>query len=121
NPKAAVAVGIKVGKGEIDFCSSDLDLSIERRFRTSFDPGITPEALHRLLIRGISELREEDERRLAGIGVAVSGVVDQAARSVLYSPLLGWENYSLAPLNEHFDAPVLVENDANVFAIAEHW
>lgn len=122
NPKAACAVGIKVGKGEIDFCISDLDLTIERRLRLPFDPQIAPDPLRRLLIDGISEiLTGRRTRRLAGIGVAVSGVVDQAARSVLYSPLLGWENYSLAELDTHFDAPVFVENDANVFAIAEHW
>lgn len=55
-----------------------------------------------------------------GIGVGSPGVVDDHGR-VLSAPNLGWQNLDLlAILRERFDAPVVVENDANVAVLAEH-
>lgn len=55
-----------------------------------------------------------------GVGVGSPGVVDLAG-VVLSAPNLGWENLQLrALLAERFSLPVVVANDANAAALAEH-
>lgn len=57
---------------------------------------------------------------LLGIGVGSPGVVDLAG-VVLSAPNLGWANVDLQQaLTERFGTPVVVANDANVAALAEH-
>jgi predicted NBD/HSP70 family sugar kinase len=55
-----------------------------------------------------------------GIGVGSPGVVDLAG-VVLSAPNLGWSGEELqASLSQRFGVPVVVANDANVAALAEH-
>jgi predicted NBD/HSP70 family sugar kinase/biotin operon repressor len=55
-----------------------------------------------------------------GIGVGSPGIVDLAG-VVLTAPNLGWSGEPLqATLSERFGLPVLVSNDANTAALAEH-
>jgi predicted NBD/HSP70 family sugar kinase len=57
---------------------------------------------------------------ILGIGVGSPGVVDLGG-VVLSAPNLGWSDVALrARLEEHFDVPVLVANDANAAVLAEH-
>jgi predicted NBD/HSP70 family sugar kinase len=57
---------------------------------------------------------------ILGIGVGSPGVVDHSG-TVLSAPNLGWSNQRLqAALTERFDVPVVVVNDANAAALAEH-
>ena len=62
-----------------------------------------------------------DPRRLLGVGIAVSGIVDASAGVVRHSAILGWND---VPLAAHVEArvgvPVLIENDANAVATFEH-
>tara|TARA_R110002020_G_scaffold152794_6_gene331132 strand:- start:68264 stop:69403 length:1140 start_codon:yes stop_codon:yes gene_type:complete len=59
-------------------------------------------------------------RPVLGIGVGSPGVVDLAG-VVLSAPNLGWTDLPLqSMLAERFDHPVVVANDANVAALAEH-
>jgi predicted NBD/HSP70 family sugar kinase len=57
---------------------------------------------------------------ILGIGVGSPGVVDHSG-TVLSAPNLGWEQERLqAALADRFDVPVVVVNDANAAALAEH-
>jgi len=57
---------------------------------------------------------------ILGLGVGSPGVVDLAG-VVLSAPNLGWKNENLqAALGARFGIPVVVANDANVAALAEH-
>ncbi|ORA34847.1 ROK family protein [Mycobacterium aquaticum] len=59
--------------------------------------------------------------RVYGIGVSLPGTVDRARGASLDSPILpGWDGVELRPyLRELTDAPVVVDNDVNVIALAE--
>ena len=61
--------------------------------------------------------------RLVGIGVAVPSPVDPRQPFALSGVVLpGWQGRSgLEKLGSSFDVPVMVDNDANLGALAEHW
>lgn len=62
-------------------------------------------------------------RRLVGIGVAVPSPVDPRQPFALSEVVLpAWKGQSgLESLGDRFDVPVMVDNDANLGALAEHW
>jgi predicted NBD/HSP70 family sugar kinase len=66
---------------------------------------------------------ESSATQLAGIGVALPSPVDArlpGGMSPLYFP--AWEGHSVIDaLKSTYSAPVFVDNDANLGALAEHW
>ncbi|CAN5243368.1 ROK family transcriptional regulator [soil metagenome] len=58
---------------------------------------------------------------ILGVGVSLPGTVDQERGASLDSPVMsGWDGVPLAPyFHDLTTAPVLVDNDANVMALAE--
>lgn len=57
---------------------------------------------------------------IGGVGVAAAGFVDADRRSVLFAPHLPWRGEDVrARLEERWDAPVVLDNDANTAAWAE--
>jgi predicted NBD/HSP70 family sugar kinase len=63
--------------------------------------------------------------RVAGIGIAIPGLVDAADGAVLFAPNLGWREVPVAArlvaaLNLGPTVNVLVDNDANLSALAEY-
>ena len=56
-----------------------------------------------------------------GIAVCVPGPVEFAAHRVVNPPIMtGWDRFDIAAwFGRHYDAPVVVENDANARAVAE--
>ena len=59
-------------------------------------------------------------RPVLGVGIGSPGIVDLAG-IVLSAPNLGWNDLPLqSMLAERFELPIVVANDANVAALAEH-
>ncbi len=77
------------------------------------------------LSRSILEMRERfrDTAELCGIGVGVPGLIDSETGRLVKSPNLpGWEDYDVkGDIEQRVGAPVILENDANVAAVGEHW
>ncbi|MCU1537685.1 MAG: hypothetical protein JWP82_2036 [Humibacillus sp.] len=65
---------------------------------------------------------DRDAADVRGIGLALPGPVDSVAGLVVNPPIMtGWDGYPIRThLGEHFDCPVVVENDANAMAVGEH-
>lgn len=62
------------------------------------------------------------ERQFAGVGVSVSGRVDQKTHEVLFSPNVPWTQIDLyGELQQVLEAPIELENAANACLIAERW
>ena len=68
---------------------------------------------------------QTDELRVAGVGVAVPGLVDVGLRTLLRAPNLGWTQIAIgAELEARLGLPtgvVAVGNEANLAALAELW
>ena len=59
----------------------------------------------------------------AGSGIGVPGIIDMETGTVVWSPnLLDWRNYPVREeIESRLNAPVILENDANVAALGEKW
>jgi predicted NBD/HSP70 family sugar kinase len=75
------------------------------------------------LLWTVAERAAELDLRPAGLTVAVPGLVGRDRRSVLRAPNLGWEDVPVADLVDGAaaGAPVTVDNEANLGALAELW
>ncbi len=123
---ACVILGVDLGASHISVVLTDLRgrvLAWERRehpVRT--DPeGTTPLvlAMCEASLSSVPRARQ----RLVGIGVAVPSPVDPRhpeRLSTLAMPNWGGAHH-LDELKRQFDAPVFVDNDANLGALAEYW
>jgi predicted NBD/HSP70 family sugar kinase len=97
----------------------DLDGQILARAELAL-AGSTADACETKVFELIDTLVAKATRPLLGIGVGSPGVVDLAG-VVLSAPNLGWTNRSLQrDLADRFGVPVVVINDANAAALAEH-
>ncbi|MDA0184574.1 ROK family transcriptional regulator [Solirubrobacter phytolaccae] len=58
-----------------------------------------------------------------GIGVGVPAPVAFSRGEPVAPPMMpGWDGYSIPDwFAQHYDAPVLVDNDVNIMALGEHW
>lgn len=82
-------------------------------------PGFEPQ-LRAWLERTLAELSER-EAQPSYLAAAVPGVIEPASGRVRLAPALGWHDFALAPwLHEASGLPVVVENDVNAMALAEH-
>jgi glucokinase len=71
----------------------------------------------------LGDLGPLERQRVVGVGVSAAGQIDASAGLVAYaSPnIAGWTGTPVGPwLSERLRLPVVVENDANAAALAEH-
>ncbi len=77
------------------------------------------------LIRVIKRILETEngksfKRKVLGIGIGVSGLVDSEEGVLLQSTILNWNGVPIREiLQREFSIPVYIENDVNTFAIGE--
>ena len=104
------------------------DLAGAALAETNFDleiasgPEVVLSAVHEVFLALLSEIgRDVDDVR--GIGVGVPGPVAFPTGEPVSPPLMpGWDGFSIPGwFAEHYDGPVLVDNDVNIMALGEHW
>lgn len=110
--------GTKVRIGLIDDQGSLIHMA-EKMAMSQFKSGDT-------LMVGIADriksmINDSDEYELRGVGVGAPGPLDDKHESVMETPNTpAIQNYPLvARLQAHFDVPVKMNNDANVFVLGE--
>lgn len=75
------------------------------------------------LIQGLIERPEMQRRQLLGIGLGATGPTD-SIHGLLVNPgtMPGWINVPIIPfLQERFNLPACLENDADAAALGEYW
>jgi predicted NBD/HSP70 family sugar kinase len=120
-PESVHVIGVQVAHEHVTGVLTRLDAEIVHGFRHGFDPA-APEALAALIALIRAEIAETARRglRLAGLGVAVPGVVDPETGTLRMSVRLGWTGMPLAAkLRQALKLPVFVDNDISAVTAAE--
>ncbi|MEU5424779.1 ROK family protein [Streptomyces olivoreticuli] len=123
--EAGHLMGIEIGPHRIAALMADLGGRVMGA--TSLDVAETASADERLgCVRvAVADLLERSgvpRSGLRAVGVASPGIVEADGTVRLGTALPGWTGLPLGErLQRSFRCPVLVENDANAAAVAEHW
>jgi len=123
---ACVILGIEMGAAHVVVVATDLrghvlaTASCEHAVRT--DPAGTRRVIGELCRQCLDDPAAAD-RPLVGIGVAVPSPVDPSHPDRLSPVVLpAWQGrLGLDELSDELGAPLMIDNDANLGALAEHW
>jgi predicted NBD/HSP70 family sugar kinase len=123
-----VTLAIDLRPGKANLAVVDINGKIMGRETVAFDikAGSTPEEA-RVAIAHIARAARAlraiyGDRLFQGLGVSVSGRVDQRTHRLLFSPNAPWGQIDLyAELQKVFEAPIEMENAANACLSAERW
>ncbi len=121
NQLAGYSIGIDIGVNYILGILTDLQGNIiyEKNIPMS---QLEYSKVLTLVIKFIEQLIEKAPKSrygIVGIGVGVPGIVDKDGK-ILLAPNLGWKNSQLKEdLEEKFNLPVMIENEANAGAYGE--
>jgi len=121
NPQLACAIGAEVSYRRIAAARVDLAGEILDR-RVTVDLRPEREAALRAIAEAVTALLPEDQRRLAGIGIGVSGIVRESDLVSRRRPgAEAWEDVPLAGwLEKRVGVRPLVLNDVSAAALGEH-
>lgn len=113
-------IGVDVGGTKIAAARVEPDGSVSRRFRTETRAAEGPDRVIERICQGIECVMGEEA--VDGIGIACPGPLDSRSGVVLSPPNLpGWERIPLKErLEDRFQVPVCMENDANAAAWGEY-
>lgn len=121
NDAAAVTLAINIKGSETDVALVDLGAGVLHRECHPGAPTV-PERIRQtihLAEKAIAVAAERNYRCVAA-GVSVPGPVSDEG-TVDFAPALGWHQVALgAMLEQHLALPTVVENDANLIALAEY-
>lgn len=121
NKRAGYSIGIDVGVDYVNGILTDLEGSIIHDEQLKL-PSSTPDVTVRILIELIQQLRSNipsSPYGLIGIGICIPGLVD-ADEQIVFTPHSKWKNVDLkTSLQDTFQVPVFIENEANAGAYGE--
>ncbi len=118
----AYVVGVDLGGTQIRAGLVDATGRVLRRRRTLTRGEEGPDAVIDRMVHLIREVMAGEPASVRGIGVASPGPIDPRSGGVRFAPNLpGWRDIPLkARLEQRLGLPVVVGNDANLAALAEH-
>ena len=121
NKVAGYAIGIDIGANYVLSVLTDLkgNIVLEKNHAVTQTPYPTIMNLVKSMIQSLMTEMPQSRYGVVGIGVGVPGIVNKEG-TVLLAPNLGWKNTNLKlDLEELFEVPVIVENEANAGAFCE--
>jgi len=129
NPEAGYVVGVSLAKHTYTCVLTDLDANILYRDTNELPRGgatrssYQPDKIVQSIIQSIENLLNQSQIEpdyLMGIGIGINGIVNYDTGVSIFAPHYRWRNIPIAaPIANHFNIPVYLENDARTFAIAE--
>lgn len=118
-----IAIAVNPEVDALSIAAVGLDRRVRRRERIEMTELLTPERTAALIAECISQWRRDDLAGtvIAGIGIAVPGLVRATDGMVRDAPHLQWRDVALRELvQETTGLPVAVGNDAAMGVVAEH-
>ena len=124
DPEAGCIVGVALGVDFVSVALADFVGGIRWRRLVDADPTESQDAIMTLTRQVVDEAISVNESlgtRLLGLGMATPGTVNLDKGLLVFSPNLQWHNVPYVEIfEEHTGLPVIVDNDANAAALAEH-
>ena len=124
NADAGIVLSVAIGRGRTRLAVCNLAGEILAATDIDQEPGLGPDDLMPDVVKRLDALLYDSGRRddrIYGVGLSLPGTVDQRHGGSLNSPIMsGWDGVPLPPyFAELTNAPVILDNDANVIALAE--
>jgi predicted NBD/HSP70 family sugar kinase len=122
NADGGVVLSAAIGRSRARLAVCDLAGDILVASDIEQEPGLGPDDLMPDVVKRLDALLDGyRDRKVYGVGVSLPGTVDRDRGCSLDSPIMsGWDGVPLPPyFAELADAPVILDNDANVIALAE--
>lgn len=124
NAAAGVVLAAALGRSRVRLAVCDLAGDVLAAEDIDQDTTAPPDVLMPRIVTRLGALLDSAERTAAdvfGVGLSLPGTVDQERGCSIDSPVMtGWDGVALAPyFADLTDAPVVLDNDANVIALAE--
>jgi len=125
NPAVGFIISCEIGVDFILIICTNFAPEIIWRHEEHIDPNL---GQHAILDRALTLLHRAYEvgqpacGSLLGMAVGVPGLVDQTSGELLFAPNLGWKELPIrAILQDSFNAPLFVDNEANIAALGEQF
>jgi len=124
NAGAGVVLAVAIGRSRTQLGVANLAGELAVHTDVDTDGGIGPDDLMPDIVKRLDMLLAESrhlQSAVLGIGLSMPGTVDQARGCSLDSPIMsGWDGINVASyFAELSGAPVVMDNDANVMALAQ--
>ena len=123
NADGGVVLSAAIGRSRTRLAVCNLAGDILAATDIDQEPGLGPDDLMPDIVKRLDALVASGYRdaKIYGVGVSLPGTVDRARGCSLDSPIMsGWDGVPLPPyFAELTDAPVILDNDANVITLAE--
>ena len=124
NADGGIVLSAAIGRSRTRLAVCNLAGEILAATDIDQEPGLGPDDLMPDIVKRFDALLDDSGHRddkIYGVGVSLPGTVDRQRGCSLDSPIMsGWDGVPLPPyFAELTDAPVILDNDANVIALAE--
>lgn len=124
-PDAAFFVGIEIGVEHISAVTVDLAGEVRQQAKVEHDASAAPveDTVARAVDLAFGQLTPEMRLHCRGVGVSAPMHISPDGR-VRLAPLIGWRDLDLAAVVARClpaRLPILIENDANAFAIGDSY
>jgi predicted NBD/HSP70 family sugar kinase len=124
NADGGVVLSAAIGRSRTRLAVCNLADEILSATDIDQEPGLRPDDLMPDIVKRFDALLDDAGHRddkIYGVGVSLPGTVDRERGCSLDSPIMsGWDGVPLPPyFAELTDAPVILDNDANVITLAE--
>ena len=114
----ALTIGVDVGGTKVAGGVVDEEGVVLARTRRP-TPGSSPRDVEDTIAEVVADLRRDHE--VAAVGIGAAGFVDLARSTMIFAPNLAWRDEPLRDeVSRRVGLPVVVENDGNAAAWAEH-
>ncbi|WP_456274957.1 ROK family protein [Bacillus sp. AK031] len=121
NKVTGYAIGIDIGVNYVLCVLTDLkgNIIIEKNQPVTRTPYHDILTTVKGMVQSLIDEMPDSRYGIVGIGAGVPGIINKEG-SILLAPNLGWENIQLKKeLEEEFQVPVIIENEANAGAFGE--
>ena len=125
-PRFALVVGVDVGETRVRVELFDLAMTLLAAADYPIDPGKPdPDTVVGHILAGLESVIDSAQvasSEILGVGIGVSGVVEQGRQVIVHAQTLGWDAVELERLlRQGTDLPLHIDNGAKTLGQAEMW